>query len=71
MFPPREPPGAGRGDSPEPNRVQKNVGSTCNRFGTVALCSYGASSSPQAMRSDSTAMVPRCRGCFFVRPSAA
>jgi hypothetical protein len=62
MFPPREPP---KGDSPGPNRVQKNVGSTCNRFGSVAFSLYGASTSPQAMRSDSTAMVPRCRGCFL------
>src|SRR5271163_4725286 len=68
-FPPREPLGAGKGGSPEPNRVQKNLSSTCNRFGSVAFFRYGASISPQAMRSDSTAMVPRCRGCFlFSRP---
>src|SRR5271163_4108001 len=66
-FPPREPLGAGKGGSPEPNRVQKNIGSTCNRFGSVAFSWYGASISPQAMRSDSTAMVPRFRGCFLFR----
>ena len=62
IVPLREPLGVG---VPRSRALTKIVSKTCNRFGFVALWWYGASISPQAMRSDSTAMAPPIAVVFY------